>query len=146
VLNLFVYNVVLTGHLVITFFLSFSIFGSFIFIAYMNYQTFYFYFYVPKGVKSPLKEGLVGIEFLSYVIRPFSLSIRLFANILAGHTLLHIFGSFFIYVLSNYPAVVFLPIVICLAITALEIAVAFIQAYVYFTLASIYLSDSYRLH
>jgi len=144
--NLFVYNTVVTGHIIVTLFISFTLFFGFVIIAFLNYQENFFEFFIPKNVPSYLQVLLVVIEVLSFLIRPFSLAIRLFANILAGHTLLHIFGSFFIFVLSFFPIFIIIPFILCALITILELGVAFIQAYVFFVLLCVYLNDGYEMH
>ena len=126
--------------------ISFTLFFAFFIIAFLNFQSDFFNFFIPKNVPPALTGLLIIIEVLSFFIRPFSLAIRLFANILAGHTLLHIFGSFFIYVLHFFPIFVIVPIILCFLITGLEVAVAFIQAYVFFVLLCVYLNDVYKLH
>ena len=146
IFNLFIYNTVITGHIIITLFISFTLFFGFVIIAFLNYQDDFFSFFVPKNVPSYLQGLLVIIEVLSFLIRPFSLAIRLFANILAGHTLLHIFGSFFIFILSFFPLFIIIPFILCGLITTLELGVAFIQAYVFFVLLCIYLNDGYELY
>jgi ATP synthase subunit 6 len=144
--NLFIYNTVITGHIIITLFISFTLFFGFVIIAFLNYQEGFFDFFIPKNVPSYLKFLLIIIEVLSFLIRPFSLAIRLFANILAGHTSLHIFGSFFIFILSFFPMFIIIPFVLCALITTLELGVAFIQAYVFFVLLCVYLNDGYEFH
>jgi F-type H+-transporting ATPase subunit a len=84
----------------------------------------------------------VPIELLSYFIRPFTLSIRLFANMLAGHTMLAIFGGF----AASVGFLAFLPTAINIALVGLEILVAALQAYVFAILTCLYLRDALHLH
>ena len=85
---------------------------------------------------------MILIEIMSYCIRPISLSVRLFANMLAGHTLLHIVAGFGVNLLKVNFIFGLLPILLLLAITGLEFGIAFLQAYVFVILLSIYLKDS----
>ena len=86
------------------------------------------------------------LEIISYCIRPFSLSIRLFANLLAGHTLLNILSSFGLVFLKKYPIFVIIPLIFIFFIIILEFCIAFIQAYVFLILSLIYLGDIYNLN
>lgn len=144
--NLVLYNFGFTGHILATLFLALFFFSSFIIIAFLNFQLNFLKFFVPKNVPFLLQLLLIFIEMASFFIRPFSLSIRLFANILAGHTLLHIFGSFYFYILNKYLFLLVVPLILCFLILLLEVGVAFIQAYVFFILLSVYLNDIYNLH
>jgi len=107
----------------------------------------YFKFFVPKGIdNAPLKIFLIFIEIASYIIRPFSLAIRLFANMLAGHTLLYILNTFLVYVSSKKLFALFLiPMGVIFMVFILELAIAFIQAYVFTTLLVIYINDIYNV-
>jgi ATP synthase subunit 6 len=107
----------------------------------------YFKYFVPKGIdNTPLKIFLIFIEAASYIIRPFSLAIRLFANMLAGHTLLYILNTFLIYVTSKKIFGLFLiPMFVIFMVFILEFAIAFIQAYVFTTLLVIYINDIYNI-
>ena len=98
--------------------------------------------FVPQGVPAALLLLLVPIELLSYFIRPFTLSIRLFANMLAGHTMLAIFGGF----AASVGLFAFFPLAINIALVALELLVAVLQAYVFAILACLYLRDALHLH
>ena len=98
--------------------------------------------FVPSGVPMAILPLMILIEIMSYCIRPISLSVRLFANMLAGHTLLHIVAGFGVNLLKINFFFGLLPILLLLAITALEFGIAFLQAYVFVILLSIYLKDS----
>ena len=98
---------------------------------------------MPEGVSIVLLVVLVPIEILSYIIRPFTLSIRLFANMLAGHTMLAIFGGF---AGQRSASFAILPVGINIAMFALEILVAVLQAYVFTILTCLYLRDALHLH
>lgn len=144
--SLFIYGVSLTGHIVVTAFFSFIAFGGVILIGLLNYDLVFFRLFVPKNVPNILLDFLILIEVFSFLIRPFSLSIRLFANMLAGHTLLGIFGQFGAYVIKNYFLFFFVPILLLFAVFFLEIAVSLIQAYIFVSLLCIYLNDVLELH
>ena len=139
------YNVSVTGHLVITLNYAISIFFGLIIIAFLTHQLNFFLFFLPKDVPKLLIPFLVIIELLSFLIRPFSLAIRLFANMLAGHTLMGIFGNFSNYITKKYLFLFIIPFFICFAIVVLEFAVALIQTYVFTILITIYLNDILEL-
>jgi F-type H+-transporting ATPase subunit a len=107
-------------------------------------------FFVPSGVPKALLPLLVVIEVISYLTRPVSLSVRLFANMMAGHTMLKVFGifvagMFFSGNLFIAPLGV-APLLFITAFTGLEILVAFLQAYVFAILTCIYLNDAIHMH
>ena len=95
--------------------------------------------FVPKGVPFVLLLLLVPIEIISYFIRPFSLSIRLFANMLAGHTMLKVFGGFVVMlgIIGGWA-----PLAFIVVFTGLELLIAFLQAYVFAILTCLYLNDA----
>jgi len=99
--------------------------------------------FVPSGIPVFLLPLLVVIEIISFLSRPISLSVRLFANMLAGHTMLKVFGGFVVSlgILGGW-----LPLSFSVALTALEILVAFLQAYVFAVLSCIYLNDALHMH
>lgn len=141
------YNFTITSHIFTTLTLSLTMFiGTIVISLYYN-KLNYFKFFVPKGIDNkPLKFFLVFIEVISYIIRPFSLAIRLFANMLAGHTLLYILNTFLVYVSSKKIFGLFLlPMLIIFMVFMLECAIAFIQAYVFTTLLVIYINDIYNV-
>ena len=86
---------------------------------------------------------LIPIEVISYLSRPISLSVRLFANMLAGHTLLKVFAGFVVAMPFFTGA---FPLVFIVALTGLEILIAFLQAYVFAILTCLYINDAYHLH
>ena len=103
----------------------------------------YLELFVPKGVPVVLLPLIIIIEVISYLSRPVSLSVRLFANMMAGHTMLKVFGGF---VISLGLLGGWLPLGFSVALTGLEILVAFLQAYVFAILTCIYLNDALNLH
>mgnify|MGYP002260411533 CR=1 FL=1 len=98
---------------------------------------------LPSGVPAVLLPLIVVIEIISYLSRPVSLSVRLFANMMAGHTMMKVFGGF---VISLGIVGGWLPLSFSVALTGLEILVAFLQAYVFAILTCIYLNDALNLH
>ena len=143
--SLISYNVAITGHLLVTMTYAFSTFLGLIIIGLLNYQNDFFNLFQPKDVPKILFPMFVIIEFVSFIIRPFSLSIRLFANMLAGHTLMSIFASFGIYVINTVVLLFFFPFLFIFFIIILEAAVAVIQAYVFIILLIIYFNDIFEL-
>jgi F-type H+-transporting ATPase subunit a len=112
-------------------------------IGFARHGLHFFSFFVPSGVPAALLPLLVVIEVISYLIRPVSLSVRLFANMLAGHTMLKVFAGFVIAlgVLGGWA-----PLAFVVALTGLEILIAFLQAYVFAILTCLYLNDALHLH
>ncbi|KAA5805245.1 F0F1 ATP synthase subunit A [Alkalicaulis satelles] len=101
--------------------------------------------FVPSGVPAPLYLIVTPIEIISFLSRPVSLSVRLFANMLAGHILLKVFAGFIVMLGAagaGWAVVGVLPLFMVVALTALELLVAFLQAYVFAVLTCIYLSDA----
>jgi ATP synthase subunit 6 len=146
-LGLVPFSFTLTSQLYFTFLLAFSLFLGIIIIGVVIYKINFIKLFIPSGVSNiGLLLFIVLIEAVSYLIRPFSLSIRLFANMLAGHTLLYILGNFgFNLVYKHIIGIVFIPFVIIFSIFLLEIGIAFIQAYVFTILLTIYINDIYNL-
>ena len=112
-------------------------------IGFVKHGLKYLSIFVPKGVPVVLLPLITIIEIISYLSRPVSLSVRLFANMMAGHTMLKVFGSF---VISLGLLGGWLPLSFSVALTGLEILVAFLQAYVFAILTCIYLNDALNLH
>jgi ATP synthase subunit 6 len=141
-IGLFPFAFTPTSHLALTFFLALSCNIALIFIGFYENGLSFLKLFVPKGGPAWLIPLIVLIEFLSYLLRTFSLSIRLFANMMAGHTLLHILSSFCVVFLNNSPILTIFPFILVLAVIILELGIAFLQAYVFVVLLSIYLNDS----
>ena len=142
-LGLIPYSYTVTSQIIVTFAMAFTIFIGVTLIGIFKHGLHFFSFFVPPGASKPLIPLLVLIEVISYLIRPVSLSVRLFANMLAGHTMLKVFAGF-----SVSMGLVFgiLPMVMNVALIGLEIMIAFIQAYVFAILTCIYLKDAIELH
>jgi F-type H+-transporting ATPase subunit a len=146
-LNLFgmvPYGFTVTSHIIVTFALAALVILTVIVYGLMKHGTHFFGLFVPSGVPGWLLPLLVAIEVISFVSRPISLSVRLFANMLAGHIALKIFAGFVGILLGAgfWSVLAPLPLALAVALTALEVLVAVLQAYVFATLTSIYLNDA----
>ena len=131
-----------TSHLIVTFTMAAVIFVVVTFIGIMRHGTHFLRLFFPEGAPAWTAVILVPIELVSYLSRPVSLSVRLFANMMVGHTLLKVLGGFAI--LMGAAGV--LPIALLVGMTALEFLVAALQAYVFTILTCIYLHDAIHLH
>ncbi len=137
------YTFTVTSHIIVTFILASFIFIGVTIIGFMKHGFGYLKLFVPSGVPVVLLPLIVVIEIISYLSRPISLSVRLFANMMAGHTMMKVFGGF---VISLGIVGGWLPLSFSVALTGLEILVAFLQAYVFAILTCIYLNDALNLH
>jgi len=144
-IGLLPYSFTLTAQIIINFTLAFSIVFGITLFGFFFHKINFIKFFIPSGVPTILIPILFFLEIISYCIRPFSLSIRLFANLLAGHTLLNILSSFGLIFLKKYPILVLIPLIFIFFIIVLEFCIAFIQAYVFLILSLIYLGDIYNL-
>jgi F-type H+-transporting ATPase subunit a len=141
-LGLIPWSYTVTSQIIVTFALAAVVFIGVTIIGIIRHGFHFLRLFVPRGVPPVLLLLLVPIELLSYCIRPFTLSIRLFANMLAGHTMLAIFGGF----AASIGILGILPMGIDILIVALEVLVAALQAYVFAILTCLYLSDALNLH
>jgi F-type H+-transporting ATPase subunit a len=137
------YAFTVTSHIIVTFILASFIFVGVTIIGFMKHGFGYLKLFVPSGVPIVLLPLIIVIEIISYLSRPVSLSVRLFANMMAGHTMMKVFGGF---VISLGIVGGWLPLSFSVALTGLEILVAFLQAYVFAILTCIYLNDALNLH
>ena len=137
------YSFTVTSHIIVTFALAATVFIGVTVIGFIKHGIKYLELFVPKGVPIALLPLIIIIEIISYLSRPVSLSVRLFANMMAGHTMLKVFGGF---VISLGLLGGWLPLGFSVALTGLEILVAFLQAYVFAILTCIYLNDALNLH
>ena len=131
-----------TSHIVVTFTMALFVFLGVTLIAITKHKMRFFSFFMPPGVPRYMAPILIPIEIISYLSRPISLSVRLFANMLAGHTLMKVFAGF-IFTLGVFGLA---PWVFIVALTGLEIVIAFLQAYVFTILTCLYLNDALHLH
>jgi len=141
-LGMLPYSFTVTSHIIVTFALAAVIFVGVTIIGFVNHGIGYLKLFIPSGVPLFLLPLIVIIEIISYLSRPVSLSVRLFANMMAGHTMLKVFGGF---VISLGIVGGLLPLSFTVALTGLEILIAFLQAYVFAILTCIYLNDALNL-
>jgi F-type H+-transporting ATPase subunit a len=141
-LGLIPYSFTITSHIIVTFGLAAVVFIGVTVVGIVRHGWHFLRLFVPEGVPVVLLLLLVPIELLSYCIRPFTLSIRLFANMLAGHTMLAIFGGF----AASVGLLGILPLAIDVLLIGLELLVAALQAYVFAILTCLYLHDALHLH
>jgi F-type H+-transporting ATPase subunit a len=142
-LGLLPYSFTVTSHIIVTFALAAFIFIGVTIIGFIKHGTHFLQFFVPKGVPVFMLPLLVVIELISYLTRPMSLSVRLFANMMAGHTMLKVFAAFVVAMgfLGGWAPLAFMTV-----FTGLEILVAFLQAYVFAILTCLYLNDALHMH
>jgi F-type H+-transporting ATPase subunit a len=141
-LGLIPYSFTFTSHIIVTFALAATVFIGVTIIGIIRHGWHFLSLFVPHGVPKVLLLLLVPIELLSYFIRPFTLSIRLFANMLAGHTMLAIFGGF----VAALGLLGIVPLGVDVLLIFLELLVAVLQAYVFTILTCLYLADAIHLH
>lgn len=142
-LGMLPYGFTVTAHLSVTFFLALVFNLGFIFLGFYLHRIDFLKLFVPSGTPKMLLPLIVVIEVVSYLIRTFSLSIRLFANMMAGHCLLYVISSFVFGIMNSFGIVSIIPLsFVYIAVFILEFAIAFLQAYVFTILLCIYLNDS----
>ena len=146
-LGMIPYSFTFTSHIIVTFALALVVFIGVTILGLVKHGMHFFSFFVPPGVPKAMWPLLIPIEIISYLSRPISLSVRLFANMLAGHTLLKVIGGF----VFGLGAISFgvgglLPLALMVALTGLEIVIAFLQAYVFAILTCLYINDALHLH
>jgi F-type H+-transporting ATPase subunit a len=119
-------------------------------VGFWRHGLHFFSLFVPKGTPFLLKILIVPIEFISFMVRPFSLALRLFVAMIAGHILVKVFGSFVVSGLNAEgvmgPFIAVLSFVFIAGVSALELLVCAIQAYVFALLTSLYINDAVNLH
>jgi F-type H+-transporting ATPase subunit a len=148
VLNLFgmiPYGFTVTSHIIITFALAMIVMGTVVIYGFMRHGMGFLRLFVPSGVPVYIMPLITLIEVISFLSRPISLSVRLFANMLAGHIALKIFAGFVASLIAAgaWTAILSpLPLALAVALTALEFLVAFLQAYVFTLLTCMYLNDA----
>ncbi len=136
------YSFTFTSHIVVTFTMALFVFLGVTAIAIAKHKMHFFSFFMPPGVPMYMAPLLIPIEIISYLSRPISLSVRLFANMLAGHTLMKVFAGFIV-ALGVFGVA---PWIFVVALTGLEIVIAFLQAFVFTILTCLYLNDALHLH
>ena len=148
-LGMIPYSFTVTSHLIVTFGLGCSLFIGTTIIGFQKHGLHFFSMLLPEGCPGWLAPALVVIELISYVSKPLSLSIRLFANMMAGHTLLKIIAGFgwSLFALGGLASLGgFVPVILLIALMGLEFGVAMVQAYVFTLLFCTFLNDSIHLH
>jgi len=142
-LGMIPYAFTFTSHIIVTFAMAFVVFFGVTVIGFMHNGLGFLRLFVPSGVPIFLLPLMVVIEVLSYLTRPISLSVRLFANMMAGHTMLKVFGGFVVAlgILGGWA-----PLAFIIALTGLEVGIAILQAYVFAILTCIYLNDAFHVH
>jgi len=149
-IGLIPYSFTTTSHIIITLSLSFTIFIGVNIICIRTYKMEMLSLFIPSNTSFLLALLLVPIEFLSYIFKPISLGVRLFANLMAGHTLLKVIVGFSWSMLMIDDLLLssmhIVPLFILVLLMGLELGVAIVQAYVFITLTCIYLNDSVNLH
>ena len=137
------YSFTFTSHIIVTFALAAIVFIGVTILGFAKHGMHFFSFFVIPGLPWYMLPLLIPIEVISYLSRPISLSVRLFANMLAGHTLIKVFAMFVI-TMPFYSGV--LPLAFIVALIGLEILIAFLQAYVFAILTCLYINDALHLH
>jgi F-type H+-transporting ATPase subunit a len=143
-IGLIPYSFTATSHLIVTFALSFSVFIGVNIITFQKYKIKTFSLFLPANTTFFLALVLVPIEFISYIAKPISLGVRLFINLMAGHSLLKVIIGFSwsMLLLENFTSLgLILPMVLLVLLFGLELGVALIQTYVFIVLTCIYIQD-----
>jgi F-type H+-transporting ATPase subunit a len=139
-----------TSHIIVTFALALTVFVFVTLLGLVKHGLHFFSLFMPHGAPKVLAPILIPIEVLSYLSRPVSLSIRLFANMMAGHTMLKVFAGFSVLLGAGLGAggyaIGIVPVIINVALIGFEILVAFLQAYVFTILTCLYIRDALELH
>ena len=141
-LGMLPYSFTVTSHIVVTFALAALVFVVVTGIGFARHGLGFLKLFKPEGLPLPLVPIIVPIEIISYLIRPISLSVRLFANMMAGHTMLKVFAGFVV----SLGAFGIAPLIATIAFTGLEFVVAFLQAMIFSVLTCIYLNDAINMH
>ena len=148
-IGLIPYSYTVTSHFIVTLGLSLTIFIGMNIICIQTYKLEFFSLFLPAGTSFALAFLLVPVELISYIFKPLSLAIRLFCNMMAGHTLLKVFAGFAWSLMQLSGGLYFLqiiPLLVLIPLYGLELGVALIQAFVFSLLTCIYLNDAINLH
>ncbi len=144
-IGFFPFSFTVTSHIIITAALALTVFLTVTIYGLKKHGLHFFKLFMPEGVPIYILPLVVAIEVFSYFVRPVSHSVRLFANMLAGHITLYVFGSFVVMLLGAGAAVkllAILPFAMTVGLFALELLVVFLQAYVFAMLTCMYLNDA----
>ncbi len=142
-LGMIPYSFTFTSHIIVTFALALFIFLFLTLLGFIKHGFHFFSLFLPSGTPILIAPLMIVIEIFSYLSRPVSLSIRLSANMMAGHTMLKIIAGF---VISLGVVWGIAPLAFMVALTGFEFVVAFLQAYIFTVLTCVYLNDSIHLH
>ncbi len=148
-LGLIPYSFTVTSHIIVTFAMALCVFAMVLVVGFWTHGFHFFSLFVPSGAPIWLMPLIVPIEVISFLTRPISLSVRLAANMLAGHTMLKVFAGFIVTMLSAGGVLAVFsiaPLIAGVLVTALEVLVAAIQAWVFALLTCIYLNEAVHLH
>lgn len=148
-LGLFPYAFTYTSHITMTFMMALIVFILITAVAIALHGRKFLGYFLPEGAPMWLAPIIVPVEIVSYLSRPISLSVRLFANMVAGHVMLKVFASFVVMLAglgTVGPFIAVMPLAINVALVGFEVLVAFLQAYVFAILTCIYLHDAVHLH
>lgn len=150
ILGMIPYMFTFTSHIIVTFTLAMLVFLFVTVLGICLHGWEFLHLFAPRGLPKYLLIVIVPIELISYLSRPISLSVRLFANMMAGHTMMKVFAAFVTLLLASSAeaakCVSILPIIINTLLTAFEIVIAVLQAYVFTILTCVYLNDAVNLH
>ena len=145
-LGMLPYSFTVTSHLIVTFALAATVFLLVTLVGFARHGVGFLKLFVPSGIPVVLLPLLVVIEVISYLTRPVSLSVRLFGNMMAGHTMLKIFGGFVVGLSSaGLIPLAIAPFALMVAFTGLELLIAGLQAYVFTILTCIYLNEAIHM-
>lgn len=146
-LGMLPYSFAVTSHLIVTFALASVVFILVTLVGFLRHGFGFLRLFVPSGIPFVMVPLLVVIELISYLVRPVSLSVRLFGNMMVGHTMLKIFGGFVVGLgASKFLPLAVAPFALMVAFTGLEILIAGLQAYVFTILTCIYLSEAIHMN
>jgi F-type H+-transporting ATPase subunit a len=135
-----------TSHIIVTFAMAIAVWVGVTIIGFWCHGAHFLHFFVPTGAPKLMLPLLVPIEILSYCVRPISLSVRLFCNMMAGHTMLKVFGGFIISLATYFVIPGVAPMAITVVLFGFEFVVAFLQAYIFTVLTCLYLNDAIHMH
>ena len=146
ILGMLPYGYTFTSQIAVTFFMAMVVFLGVTLIGLFKHGLHFFSLFFPHGAPLFTAPILIPIEVVSYLSRPISLSVRLFANMTVGHIILKIFAGFVVSLGAYYILPGVIPFSLLIGLTALEFFVAFLQAYIFTILCCIYLNDALHLH
>ena len=139
-----------TSHLVVTFTLSLAVFAYVNFLAVRKQGAGFFRFFLPAGTPLYLAPALVIIEVISYLFRPITLGVRIFANILAGHIMIKLFADFSVMLTEALGligiALAFLPVLMMAVLYCFEVMIFLVQSYIFILITSLYIRDVLHAH